>query len=133
MIEATDVVGIVGVSTIIGNPPFSQGGRRPLASGSDVHWLWLTLLPGGEKGNADLVAYFFFCGRMHCSRSRGTLGLIATNTLARGDTREVGGRDVSMVAFSSRVRFRAERGHLPAPTSNMPPCGAVPVTCHLER
>ena len=41
------------------------------------------------RGNADLIAYFLL--RAHALlNSRGQTGLIATNTLAQGDTREVG-------------------------------------------
>ena len=42
-----------------------------------------------KKGSADLCAYFFLrAGR--CCRYGGMAGLIATNTIAEGDTREVG-------------------------------------------
>jgi hypothetical protein len=44
---------------------------------------------GGKRGSADICAYFFL--RAHASLSSGGLfGLIATNTIAQGDTREVG-------------------------------------------
>ena len=41
------------------------------------------------RGNADLIAYFLLCGA-RLAQSGGQTGLIATNTLAQGDTREVG-------------------------------------------
>lgn len=47
------------------------------------------VLADGARGSADFVAYFFL--RAHSLLAlRGTLGLIATNTIAQGDTREVG-------------------------------------------
>ena len=43
----------------------------------------------GVRGSADLIAYFLL--RAHALlNSHGQTGLIATNTLAQGDTREVG-------------------------------------------
>lgn len=46
-------------------------------------------LANGVKGSADICAYFFL--RAYSSlRPGGTFGLIATNTIAQGDTREVG-------------------------------------------
>ncbi len=43
----------------------------------------------GAKGNADLVSYFFLRA-ITLLNSDGNLGLIATNSIAQGDTREVG-------------------------------------------
>jgi hypothetical protein len=41
------------------------------------------------RGNADLIAYFYLRAS-RLLRSSGDFGLIATNTIAQGDTREVG-------------------------------------------
>ena len=49
----------------------------------------MNVLAEGRRGSADLVAYFFL-RTFSLLNGRGTLGLIATNTLAQGDTREVG-------------------------------------------
>ena len=46
--------------------------------------------PTGATGSADLVAYFFLRAHAAPVQRPGTLGLIATNTVAQGDTREVG-------------------------------------------
>ncbi|MFC6505035.1 type IIL restriction-modification enzyme MmeI [Streptomyces plicatus] len=49
----------------------------------------MDFLAGGKRGSADLVAYFEL--RVHgLLNDGGQTGLIATNTLAQGDTREVG-------------------------------------------
>ena len=78
-----------GFDAIIGNPPF-LGGKKisgPLGTAYREHLV--TVLGRGVKGNADLVAYFLL--RAHdLLNPGGQTGLIATNSLAQGDTREVG-------------------------------------------
>lgn len=49
----------------------------------------MTWLADGIRGSADLVAYFYLRAA-NLLRPGGGFGLIATNTLAQGDTREVG-------------------------------------------
>jgi N-6 DNA Methylase len=90
VIEAPDViVERGGFDVVIGNPPFLGGKKVSRALGSDVRDWLVNVLAGGAKGNADQVAYFFRRAQDLLS-TRGTLGLIATNTIAQGDTREVG-------------------------------------------
>ena len=50
---------------------------------------WLKETHRESHGNSDLVAHFFRRG-FHLLREGGTLGLIATNTIAQGDTRSTG-------------------------------------------
>ena len=57
--------------------------------GTNVRDWFVNVLAAGATGNADLVAYFFLRAQALLA-ARGTLGLIATNTIAQGDTREVG-------------------------------------------
>lgn len=75
-----------GFDAMVGNPPFIGGKKISGASGSDVREHVVRSIAGGKSGNADLVAYFFLRG-MDVSKS---LGLLATNTIAQGDTSEVG-------------------------------------------
>lgn len=84
-----DVMERGGFDAIIGNPPFFGGKKVSGALGSDVREWLVHVIAKGVKGNADLVAYFFLraCEMMN---KGGMLGLIATNTIAQGDTREVG-------------------------------------------
>src|SRR5439155_15924678 len=46
-------------------------------------------LAAGRRGNADLCAYFFLRAATLLG-NRGRFGFLATNTIAQGDTREVG-------------------------------------------
>ncbi|QRO87012.1 Eco57I restriction-modification methylase domain-containing protein [Kytococcus sedentarius] len=78
-----------GFDAIIGNPPFLGGKKLSPAMGSNVREWFVNAVAGGRSGNADLVAYFFLRAQSLLN-DRGTLGLIATNTVAQGDTREVG-------------------------------------------
>jgi hypothetical protein len=96
-----------GFDVIVGNPPF-MGGKN--ISGTQVRnylgWLASAYKIGG--GQADLVSYFF---RRAFEKlvSAGCLGLIATNTIAQGDTRHAGlGAILSMggVIYSATRRLR---------------------------
>lgn len=78
-----------GLSALVGNPPFVGGKKITGNFGTDfreylVHWL-----AKDQKGHADLVAYFFLRGFSLLSNVGG-LALLATNTIAQGDSREVG-------------------------------------------
>src|SRR5699024_7145199 len=65
------------------------GGRKiSPAFGQNVRE-WVVWAIAGRDGAADLVAYFYLRGLSLLNQS-GTIGLIATNTIAQGDTREVG-------------------------------------------
>ncbi len=78
-----------GFDAIVGNPPFLGAKKISPTMGQNLREWFVHVLAGGTAGNADLVAYFFL--RAHALLNpRGTLGLIATNTVAQGDTREVG-------------------------------------------
>jgi hypothetical protein len=57
--------------------------------GSDVRDWFVSVLARQARGSADLVAYFFLRAESLTTRD-GTLGLIATNSIAQGPTREVG-------------------------------------------
>jgi hypothetical protein len=75
-----------GFHAIIGNPPFL--GSVPLSASSRPGYTdWLRLSADGTGGKTDLVA-FFFRRAFELLRSRGTFGLLATNTIRQGDTRE---------------------------------------------
>jgi len=78
-----------GFDAIVGNPPFQGGQKITGALGSQYRDYLVKWLAGGVRGSADLVAYFYL-RTARLLRPSGGFGLIATNTLAQGDTREVG-------------------------------------------
>lgn len=78
-----------GFDAIIGNPPFLGGQKISGAMGGNYRSWLVQQVASGDKGSADYVAYFFLRA-FALLRSAGRLGLIATNTIAQGDTREVG-------------------------------------------
>lgn len=77
-----------GFDAIIGHPPFA--GKNTIAAGHAAAYPdWLKTLHPGAHGNADLAAHFF--RRAYgLLRRGGAFGLIATNTIRQGDTRETG-------------------------------------------
>ncbi len=77
-----------GFDAIVGNPPF-LGGKRISTNFGDTYLAWLQQVHSDSNGSADLVAHFFRRA-FTLLRDGGTLGLIATNTIAQGDTRSSG-------------------------------------------
>ena len=82
---------VPGFDAFVGNPPFNGG---TLISGrmgrSYLKYIQASITPGVQSGGrGDLCAYFFlrFFGLL---RPGGCLGLIGTNTIGEGDTREIG-------------------------------------------
>ena len=85
-----DVMERGGFDAIVGNPPFLGGTKISGAQGGNIRdWFSHVLSNGNGGGRADLVAYFFLRAMLLLS-SHGNLGLIATNTVAQGESREVG-------------------------------------------
>lgn len=78
-----------GFDAIVGNPPFAGGKKISGALGTRYREYLVEHVASGRKGNADLVAYFFLRSAM-VVRTEGTFGLLGTNTISQGDTREVG-------------------------------------------
>ena len=78
-----------GFHVIVGNPPFQGGKKITGVLGTDYREYLLQHLANGKTGNADLCAYFFLRGTT-LSREDGMCAFIATNSIAQGDTREVG-------------------------------------------
>ena len=77
-----------GFDAIVGNPPFA--GKETLLQGHKDGYLdWLKTIHAESHGNADLVCHFF--RRAFCLlRDAGCLGLLATNTIRQGDSRNTG-------------------------------------------
>jgi len=77
-----------GFDAIVGNPPFI-GGRKMKAALGEAYQEWISEAYLEASKNADIVAYFFRRA-FSIIRESGCLGLIATNTIAQGDTRSTG-------------------------------------------
>ena len=97
-----------GFDAIIGNPPFA--GKNTVAAGNTRGYPdWLKETHEGSHGNADLVAHFFRRA-FSLLRGGGTFGLIATNTIAQGDTRATGLRWSAPTAARSTRPTHARNG-----------------------
>lgn len=94
-----EVIGSSGFDAIVGNPPFMGGQKITGALGTDYRDYLVQHLGRGKRGSADLCAYFFLRAGGLLRRS-GQAGLLATNTIAQGDTREVGLEQLEEDGFS---------------------------------
>jgi hypothetical protein len=90
-----------GFDAFVGNPPFVGGMMLSTLFGSEYMDNLHETFQG--KGTADLCAYFFLQTYSKL-RSRGCIGLIATNTIAQGDTRETG---LAQIVDNNGVIYRA--------------------------
>ncbi len=96
-----------GFDAMVGNPPF-LGGKRISSNFGEPYRDWLSVLHENTISNADLVAHFYRKG-FDALRQNGTFGLIATNTIAQGDTRSTGLRWICTnggVIYSVRRRCK---------------------------
>ncbi|MCP9889035.1 N-6 DNA methylase [Cyanobium sp. ATX 6A2] len=96
-----------GFDVFVGNPPFA--GNNTLIQGYPEGILdWFKQLHPESGGLCDLVAHFFRrCFQL--LRPSGSLGLIATNTIAQGDTRSSGLRWICLnggTIYSARKRYK---------------------------
>ena len=78
-----------GFDGIVGNPPFMGGKKITGNLGTKYRDHIVEHIATGAKGSSDICAYFFV-RNASIIKERGLLGLLATNTIAQGDTREVG-------------------------------------------
>ena len=77
-----------GFDAVVGNPPFA-GKNTVRAANVERYPDWLKELHEKSHGASDLVAHFFRRA-FNLIRQGGAFGLIATNTIAQGDTRNTG-------------------------------------------
>jgi hypothetical protein len=77
-----------GFDAIVGNPPF-LGGKRISSEFGHGYSDWLPVRHPESGQNIDLVAHFFRTA-FDLLRKGGTFGLVATNTISQGDTRQGG-------------------------------------------
>lgn len=87
-LDANRVNGAAMMDAFVGNPPFLGAKYLAPRLGSSYRD-WLYEQHEGAYGRCDMIAHFL--RRMAIlSGLRGAIGLVATNTLAQGDTRESG-------------------------------------------
>ncbi|MGJ6968627.1 Eco57I restriction-modification methylase domain-containing protein [Streptosporangium sp. G11] len=87
-LEFPEVTRHGGFTAVVSNPPFIGGQRLTGSIGEDVREFLVTHVAGGRRGSADLCSYFLL--RELAVAPVGRVGIIATNTISQGDTREVG-------------------------------------------
>ena len=113
-----------GFDGIVGNPPFMGGQKITGHFGTEYRSYLLNHVAGGSKGSADVCSYFFLRA-FAVTFQNGNLGLLATNTIAQGDTREVG---LARIVDQGGTIYRAE------PSRVWPGYAAVFVaTCHIHK
>jgi hypothetical protein len=96
-----------GFDAIIGNPPFA-GKNTAINANAPGYMDWLKVIHPESHGNADIVAHFFRRG-FTILRKGGCFGLIATNTIAQGDTRSTGLRYICQnggTIYNATKRFK---------------------------
>jgi len=99
-----------GFDAIIGNPPFLGGFKIRDSVGESYKDLIVTWIGHGVRGNrgaSDLIAYFTL--RAHSLLTEaGQTGLVATNSIAQGDTRTVGLDQIVASAVTIRQAVKSE-------------------------
>jgi hypothetical protein len=107
-----------GFDAVIGNPPFLGGPKITGTTGDAYREYLVHVIATGRRGNADLVAYFTL--RIHKLLSQqGQTGIVATNTLAQGDSREVG---LDQLAREVEIRKAIKSSPWPAKSATLEFC-----------
>jgi hypothetical protein len=78
-----------GFDAVVGNVPFLGGKRLSGAMGSVFRDYIVAFIAKGRRGHADLAAYFLLQIHLLVGKDK-YFGLITTNSIAEGDTRQVG-------------------------------------------
>lgn len=88
-IEFPEVFAQGGFNAIVGNPPFSSGKHIKGNHGTQYRDYLVFNVADGAQGSADLVVYFYL--RSYALlKNEGAFSLVACNTIAEGDSRQVG-------------------------------------------
>lgn len=95
-----------GFDAFVGNPPFQGGAKLGAAFSLNYRDYLVDRIGGGirgQRGQTDICA-FMFCRAAILLHAGGYFGLLATNTIAQGDTRIVG---LDSLTSTDHVIFRA--------------------------
>jgi len=87
-LEFPDVFARGGFDVVLGNPPF-LGGLKISGTLGDRYRRWLKVAYQPYSGTADLCGAFYRRA-FYLLRPGGRMGMVATNTIGQGDTRESG-------------------------------------------
>ena len=79
-----------GFDAIVGNPPYLGGGSIGSAMGAAYRGYLGAVIASGRKAKKPDIVSFFFLRAFRLVHSKGILGLLATNSISQGDTREIG-------------------------------------------
>ncbi len=96
-----------GFDFFLGNPPFAGNNTLVKSYPTNIHE-WFKFINPKTGGQCDLVAHFFRRS-FNLLKPGGILGLIATNTIAQGDTRDSGLKWICQnngTIFSARKKFK---------------------------
>lgn len=118
-LEFPEVFDQGGFNAIVGNPPFSGGQHLTGTLGTVFRNYLVNFIADGTKGSADLCAYFYL-RVFSLLKEGGIFGLVACNTIAEGDTRQVG-----------LERMVKQGGSIIAANPNMPWPGTAAVAISL--
>ena len=123
-----------GFDAFVGNPPFA-GKNTLIASTRDAYPDWLKTIHEESHGAADLIAHFYRRA-FNLLRKSGTFGLIATNTIAQGDTRASGLRWIcthvgTIYAARKRVKWPAPGAAVVVSVVHIAK-GPAPAPCTLD-
>jgi superfamily I DNA/RNA helicase len=89
----------IGFDAIVGNPPFMGGHMITGPLGTDYRNYLIEHIANGARGRADLCAYFLLRG-LRLLRASGNCGVLATNTISQGHSREVGLDQLAKAGFT---------------------------------
>lgn len=87
-LEFPDVWQRGGFDVVLGNPPF-LGGKKVSTNFGDLYRNYLFAAFAPAENTTDLCAYFYRRA-FQLLRPQGHLGMVATNTIGQGDTRDGG-------------------------------------------
>ena len=102
-----------GFDAIMANPPFLGGMRMTAVLGTDYRDYLVEHVASGERGRADLSAYFILRFAQVACHS-GIVGTLATNTIGQGHTLAVG---LHQLSERGALILRSESSRLTCPRS----------------
>ena len=102
-------LGAGGFSAVVGNPPFLGGQKLTGTHGTNYREHLVRTIGRGARGSADLIAYMALRASDILDPSSGQLGIIGTNTLAQGDTREVGLDQLTAAGVDIRAAVKSAK------------------------